>query len=43
MLIQQRKELLIFGGIIGRIFNESKNRPLYLVDEYNGKKEMNEK
>lgn len=27
---------------LGRIFNETKNRPLYLVNEYNGKKEMNE-
>ena len=27
---------------LGRIFNETKNRPLYLVNEYNGEKEMNE-
>ncbi len=38
-------QILLFGIIgeyLGRIFNESKNRPLYLVNEYNGKKEMNE-
>ena len=38
-------QILLFGIIgeyLGRIFNESKNRPLYFVDEYNGKKEMNE-
>ena len=33
----------IMGEYLGRIFNESKNRPLYLVNEYNGKKEMNNK
>ena len=33
----------IMGEYLGRIFNESKNRPLYLVNEYNGKKEMNDK
>ncbi len=38
-------QILLFGIIgeyLGRIFNESKNRPLYLVNEYNGEKEMNE-
>ena len=37
-------QILLFGIIgeyLGRIFNESKNRPLYLVNEYNGQKEMN--
>lgn len=32
----------IMGEYLGRIFNESKNRPLYLVNEYNDKKETNE-
>ena len=33
----------IMGEDLGRIFNESKQRPLYLVNEYNGEKETNEK
>jgi len=32
----------IMGEYLGRIFNETKNRPLYFVNEYNGKKEMND-
>ena len=38
-------QILLFGIIgeyLGRIFNETKNRPLYFVNEYNGVKEMNE-
>ena len=38
-------QILLFGIIgqyLGRIFNEAKNRPLYLVNEYNGEKETNE-
>ena len=39
-------QILLFGIVgeyLGRIFNETKNRPLYFVKEYNGKKEMNDK
>ncbi len=39
-------QILLFGIIgeyLGRIFNETKNRPLYFVNEYNGEKELNEK
>ena len=38
-------QILLFGIIgeyLGRIFNETKNRPLYLVNEYNGRREENE-
>ncbi len=38
-------QILLFGIVgeyLGRIFNETKNRPLYLVNEYNGKKETND-
>ena len=38
-------QILLFGIVgeyLGRIFNETKNRPLYFVDEYNGEKETNE-
>ena len=37
-------QILLFGIIgeyLGRIFNETKNRPLYFVNEYNGVKEEN--
>ena len=39
-------QILLFGIIgeyLGRIFNETKNRPLYLVNEYNAEKEMKDK
>lgn len=39
-------QILLFGIIgeyLGRIFNETKNRPLYLVNEYNEQREMNDK
>ena len=32
----------IVGEYLGRIFNETKNRPLYFIKEYNGKREENE-
>lgn len=32
----------IMGEYLGRIFKETKHRPLYLIDEYNGEKETNE-
>ena len=38
-------QILLFGIIgeyLGRIFNETKNRPLYLVNEYNGEREKND-
>ena len=33
----------IMGEYLGRIFNETKNRPLYFIKEYNGIREENEK
>ena len=38
-------QILLFGIVgeyLGRIFKETKNRPLYLVNEYNGEKKMKE-
>ena len=37
-------QILLFGIVgeyLGRIFTETKDRPLYFVNEYNGEKEMN--
>ena len=33
----------IMGEYLGRIFNETKNRPLYFIKEYNGIREENQK
>lgn len=33
----------IMGEYLGRIFNETKNRPLYFIKEYNGIREENDK
>ena len=33
----------IMGEYLGRIFNETKNRPLYFIKEYNGVREENQK
>ena len=38
-------QILLFGIIgeyLGRIFKKKKNRPLYLVNEYNGEREKND-
>ncbi|NIK78363.1 glycosyltransferase involved in cell wall biosynthesis [Paenibacillus castaneae] len=32
----------IIGEYLGRVFNETKNRPLYYIDEYNNERENNE-
>ena len=36
----QLLSLGIMGEYLGRIFNESKKRPLYLIDELDGQKVM---
>ncbi|OAB42995.1 glycosyltransferase family 2 protein [Paenibacillus glacialis] len=33
----------IIGEYLGRVFNETKNRPLYYIDEYNDERNNNEK
>ena len=38
----QMSFISIVGIYLGRIFEETKNRPLYLLDEINGKKEKNQ-
>ena len=45
ILFFARIQILLFGIVgeyLGRIFNETKNRPLYFVNEYNDEKEMND-
>ncbi|MFC4321294.1 glycosyltransferase family 2 protein [Litchfieldia salsa] len=37
----QLLSLGIIGEYLGRIFNETKRRPLYLIDEYNNQKALN--
>lgn len=37
----QLLSLGIIGEYLGRIFNETKRRPLYFIDEYNGEKVIN--
>ena len=46
ILLVSGVEIVLFGILgeyLGRIFKETKNRPLYLVNEYNDEKEMNDK